>query len=334
MARPLRIETPGMWYHVMNRGDDRRTVFLEDADYEMFLKQLADSCALYHVEVHAYALMRNHVHLYLHPREANLGRFMQRLFTAYSIAHNLKHERSGHVFQGRYKALVVDRTDYGNEVSRYLHLNPVEAGDSSRNLTERRRVLREYRWSSYGAMIGIAAAHPALVRADTLERFEGTRQEQEKAYAAFVEEGLLRTIEDPAALAKGQLVIGRDRFVDKILRILKGRTEKDEQAERSRRRLVSVKIDKVKKVVAREYRVTLEDIEKKGAHGNEARQAAMWLASKVCIGGMSLKAVGAVFGVSVSRAVRVRDRMEERTQKDRRLRRRLNTLVQKAINNA
>jgi chromosomal replication initiation ATPase DnaA len=122
--------------------------------------------------------------------------------------------------------------------------------------------------------------------------------------------------------------------VDKILRILKGRSEKDEQAERSRRKMVAVKSEVVKKLVADEYRVTVEDIGKKGSHGNEARHAALWLASKVCIGAMSLKAVGAVFGVSASRALHVREGMEERMRKDRRLYRRLTTLLQKAINNA
>jgi len=334
MARPLRIEAAGMWYHVMSRGDDRRAVFFEDADYELFLNKLADSCVLYHVELHAYALMQNHVHLYLHTQEANLGRFMQRLLTAFSIALNLKHERCGHVFQGRYKAIVVEQTAYGNEVSRYIHLNPMVTGNASKELEKQRRAVRSYRWSSYGAMIGIAAAHPALVRADTLGRFEGSRSEQAKAYAAFVEEGLLKNIEDPVALAKGQLVLGKDSFVDKILRLLRGRTEKDGQAEQSRRRLVSVSIGTVKKVVAQAYRVTVQGIEKKGSHGNEARHAAIWLASKACIGGMSLKAIGASFGLSASRVLHVRDLMAERGRKDRRWRCRLDMLLQKAIGNA
>lgn len=334
MARPLRIEAPGMWYHVINRGNDRDAVFLDDADYERFLMQLAESCARYQVEVHAYALLCNHFHLFLRTRTANLGRFMQRLLTACSIASNLTHGRSGHVFQGRYKALVVEQNAYGTTVSRYIHLNPVATLDGAQGLDARRAGVRAYRWSSYGAFLGIAPAHPALVREDTLTRFGKSKPEQEQAYAAFVEEGLLKGVEDPVVLARAQLVLGKDRFVEKIRRMLLRRKEQDGQAERSRARVVAPDVAAVVRAVAHAYRTTEADIMKKASQARAARRVALWLASAVCVGGTSLKNIGVRFGISVSAVVQTRKRMDAAQIGDARLHRHLQKLIKLSTVNA
>ena len=126
MARQLRIEYPGAWYHVTSRGNERGSIFRLDKDRTRFLKTVAESAELFRVEVHCYVLMSNHFHFLLRTLESNLSRFMQRFNTAYTRYFNLRHRRSGHLYQGRYKAIVVEADEYLLEVSRYLHLNPVK----------------------------------------------------------------------------------------------------------------------------------------------------------------------------------------------------------------
>lgn len=334
MARPLRIEAPGMWYHVINRGNERGTVFFDDGDYALFLTQLAESCARYQVELHAYAVLSNHFHLLVRTRTANLGRFMQRLLTAYSIAGNLKHGRSGHVFQGRYTALVVEQNTYGATVSRYIHVNPVATLAGTQSWEAKRAGVRAYRWSSYGAYLGIVPAHPALVREDTLARFGKNKRAQQQAYAAFVEEGLLKGVEDPRVLARAQLVLGKDRFMEKIRRMLLQRKEKDAQAERSRARLVAPAVAAVVRAVAQAYRTTEADIIKKASPARAARRAALWLASTTCVGRTSLKEIGARFGISTSAVVQTRKRMAAAQRSDARLRRHLQKLAKLSTVNA
>jgi len=145
MARPLRIEFPGACYQVINRGNFRFPVFRDDADRKLLLEKFVDFAERHHVRIRSYCIMVNHFHCFLQTEEANLGRFMQSFLTSFSVSYNRHHATSGHVFQGRYKAfLVEDGRLYASRVSRYIHLNPAEI-PSLRNapLAERRRVVRE-----------------------------------------------------------------------------------------------------------------------------------------------------------------------------------------------
>ncbi len=109
MARPLRIEYNHAFYHVISRGNERKAIFRNPSDYELFFKTLKDACDYFGVFLHSFCLMPNHIHLLVETPEANLSLFMKRLLGVYTIRFNRKHERSGHLFQGRYKALLVDR---------------------------------------------------------------------------------------------------------------------------------------------------------------------------------------------------------------------------------
>jgi REP element-mobilizing transposase RayT len=112
MARPLRIEYPGAFYHVTCRGNERREIFADDRDRKRFLEILAESKEIYGVEVHGYVVMANHFHLMVMTPEANLQKFMQRFNTSYTVYFNRRHRRSGHLYQGRYKAILVDADNY------------------------------------------------------------------------------------------------------------------------------------------------------------------------------------------------------------------------------
>ena len=125
MVRPLRIEYPNAWYHITGRGVERSNIFRDDKDRLRFLKALRESVEAFNVEIHCYVLMSNHFHFLLKTPDANLSRFMQRFNTAYSTYFNLRHHRVGHLCQGRFKGLLVEADEYLQELSRYIHLNPV-----------------------------------------------------------------------------------------------------------------------------------------------------------------------------------------------------------------
>ena len=165
MPRKMRVEYPGAIYHVMSRGDRREDIFLDDVDRQDFLKTLAEACQKTGFQVHAYCLMRNHFHLVLETPNANLVAGMAWLLSAYTIRLNRRHELSGHVFSGRYKALIVDGSGNGyvRTVCDYVHLNPVRAG-----LLRPEDRLVAYPWSSlvwYGAA---REYRPGWIRVDRL----------------------------------------------------------------------------------------------------------------------------------------------------------------------
>ena len=316
----------------MCRGNDGQRVFSGAKDYGSFLTRLGTVALGFHVEIHAYALMRTHVHLFVRTREANLGRFMQRLLTGYTQWFHFRHETGGHLFQGRYKALLVDKNAYGAEVSRYIHLNPVRvAAGRKQTVALRQAMLREYRWSSYRAIIGLAKAEEWLVTTDTLGRWGASLSEQQARYATFVEQGLIEDIMDPGEDAQAQSILGRDRFVDRLRRILRGREGGDHESDSVRRELMAETVDTVVARVARAYKVKPEELKKacRGRRGNEARQVALWLARQRCGVGHPLrfpratvreigKEMGGVSGGAVSMACR---RITGRITRDKRLRR-------------
>lgn len=331
MARPLRIEGAGFWYHVMCRGNGGCYVICDQKDRREFVTRLGKVAGTFRVEIHAYALMDTHLHLFVRTREANLSRFMQRLLTGYTQWFNIRQGTYGHLFQGRYKALVVDKNGYGAAVSRYIHLNPVR-GDavSKKEVTRQRALLRDYEWSSYRAMIGLAVKEDWLEAKATLSRWGDGLREQQANYAKFVEEGLLEHVTDPAEEAKAQSILGRDRFMDKIRRIVVGRKRYDRESAAVRRELTAESVEAVKQRVARVYKVSVGDLEKRGRGrgGNEARQVAMWLARERCGGIATMREIGSAMGgvtrSTVSTACR---RVSLRLPRDRRLKRMLARLT-------
>lgn len=141
MSRPLRIEFAGALYHVTSRGNRQEDIYHDDADRHLFLKTLGNVCAVYNWRCHSFCLMSNHYHLLVETPDANLSKGMRQLNGVYSQSYNRKYKRVGHVFQGRYKAIHVEKESYLLELSRYIVLNPVRA--------EMVRSAEEWPWSSY-----------------------------------------------------------------------------------------------------------------------------------------------------------------------------------------
>ncbi len=219
MARKPRILIPGGLYHVTSRGNERQVVFRDDRDRLRFLERLADSLAVHDVRVFLYCLMPNHLHLLVETPKGNLDRFMGSLLTGYAVYFNLRHPRAGHLMQGRYGAQVVEGNEYLLKLSRYVHLNPVQVTEiRERSLTERIRILREYRWSSFREYAGLVPPCGWLTTGPLLSMTAGARTNGwGKAYAQYVERGLARTDREFVQLMnQGGMAIGSDDFVESV----------------------------------------------------------------------------------------------------------------------
>ena len=180
MARPLRCDRPRTTYHVLSRGNERRSIFDDARDCERFVELLGALSERYGIEVWAYVLMGNHYHVVLETTEANLSRAMQWLGVTYSVHYNRKYRRSGHLFQGRFKSFVVSDDDYLRRLLLYLHRNPLRAG-----VVER---LAEYVWSSYPCLAYGRKCVPWLARDKVLKLFGNSQQAFRRAVQEYSEE--------------------------------------------------------------------------------------------------------------------------------------------------
>ena len=206
MARPLRIEFPGALYHVTSRGDKKRNIFRDDSDREKFLFILGSVVERYNWVLHAYCLMNNHYHLLVETPNGNLSLGMRQLNGVYTQAFNRAHHTVGHLFQGRYKAILVDRDSYLLELCRYIVLNPVRAGFVNK--------VWQWRWSSYRATAGIDKKPKFLTTKWILSQFSQTQGRAQSLYETFVQQGIGK--ESPFNELKGRIILGKDRFIEKI----------------------------------------------------------------------------------------------------------------------
>lgn len=216
MARPIRVEFPGAVYHVTARGNERRRTFRDDADRQQFLATLEQVAKEHGLRVHGYCLMPNHYHLLVETPRANLSRSIGWLQTTYTIRFNRRHRRSGHLFQGRFKAHLVEVDSYAMELLRYVHLNPVRSRDKQAPVPRERNVaLRQYPWSSHRAYLGKSPA-PSWLCTDWLSFFGRRRSAGQKEYDRFVKDAFESAVEDPWARLQGGLVLGSEAFVGRV----------------------------------------------------------------------------------------------------------------------
>lgn len=209
MARPLRIEYEGALYHVTARGNERRKTFFTRRDYEKFLEYMDEARGKFGIILHGYVLMTNHYHLIVETPERNLSRVMHHINSSYTTYVNVKKKRSGHLFQGRFKSIVVDRDSYLLELSRYLHLNPVRA-----RMVERPE---EYPYSSYRTYIG-AGCDPRITTSAVLGLIGVDGDKAPECYRNFVESALGTELESPMEKVYGGTILGGEGFIEALLR--------------------------------------------------------------------------------------------------------------------
>lgn len=225
MARPLRLEFTGALYHVTSRGDRREDIYEDAADMKAFLSVLESVCSTNNWVCHAYCLMNNHYHLLIETPDANLSKGMRQLNGVYTQTFNRAHGRVGHVFQGRYKAILIEKESYLLEVSRYIVLNPVRAGMV--------RSEKDWPWSSYRATTGQSKA-PAFLNVEWLLSAFGKRKAVAiDGYKKFVSEGEGQS--SPWKSLRNQVYLGSEQFVEEMQSLIDGNKDLSEVPSSQRR---------------------------------------------------------------------------------------------------
>ncbi len=252
MARPLRIEYPGAVYHITSRGNAKKSIFRDDRDRERFLEILSSVVKRYNWLCYGYCLMDNHYHLLIETPDVNLSKGMRQLNGVYTQSFNRTHKSVGHVFQGRYKAILVEKESYLLELCRYVVLNPVRAGIVKRP--------EDWRWSSYISTAGIKRAPEYLTVDWIFGQFGSNREKAEKGYRDFVKAGIKE--ENPWKNLKGQILLGRGEFIEKFRDLLSGK-EKIGEIPKVQRYISRPKIEEIiKKERIKDRRVRNRQIHK------------------------------------------------------------------------
>lgn len=217
MARQLRIQYPGAFYHITSRGNDRQNIYRDQEDYLIFLDKLKDSLEVYNISLLGYVCMTNHFHLLLTTPDGNLSEFMRHFNISYTSAFNSKYNRSGHLYQGRYKSFLIDADSYLTEVSRYLHLNPVRIKKYSKlEPQERIRILNGNIFNSFTGYSNTRKRYEFINYSTILDYFGGDSKKGRQAYRQFVYKGLTSKIDNPLEIGRGNRIIGNEDFVSYI----------------------------------------------------------------------------------------------------------------------
>ncbi len=309
MPRKPRIHFPGATYHVMLRGNGGQDIFFSSVDRTRFLLFLQQGLEKYQCRVHAYCLMSNHVHLALQVAHIPLSKIMQNLGFRYTQYINRKQRKTGHLFQGRFKALLIDVDSYLVELVRYIHLNPLRAGLVKNP--------NDYPWSSHVCYMG-SQQTPWLTTVWVLSQFDDNADNARRAYGEFVQEGLSEDHrkEFCGGSFEGR-ILGDDRFVEQALR------QADERVD------PPVEIGAILEAVGECYGLQREDLSAPGRQQPmaEARAVAAWLVRRYPH--LQLKELGATLHRDLSGLSQAARRIGERARSDEGLHAMLGRLAEK-----
>jgi putative transposase len=299
MTRPLRIQYPGAFYHVTSRGIERKDIFRSIADRERFLGYLELATRRYGAVIHAYCLLSNHYHLLLETPEGNLAEIMRHINGAYTTHFNIKRKRAGHLFQGRYKAILVEADTYAVELSRYIHLNPLRAGMV--------KVPKDYRWSSYAAYIGVAEPAPWLKTDFILGLLSQKPHAAQLAYREFVEAGMDAVSKSLLNNVVASTILGGEEFVREVAAHYKAGFPAVKRPAAIKKLTDRPSIDKVLDAVDAEL----------AGQDRLARKIAIYLCRHLT--GATLKQIGERFGLKESVVSQVSRRLSNRLVEDKSL---------------
>ena len=298
MARSLRVEFEGAIYHVTARGSDRHPIFLDDRDHRRFIEKLGENVDTHAIRLYAYVLMTNHYHLLIETPRANLSAFMQQFNTSYTAYFNPRHRRCGHLFEGRYKAKLVDADPYLLSLTRYIHLNPVRISSCNEStLSEKLHVLRNFKWSSHLAYCGSVSREEFVDYEPLLSLVAKSASCPEVQYREYVESGLSENdIELQKSLVRSSKAIGQARFCRWVeTEYIKRAEQTGRMQDASMRRIeVGIAPDVVLKRVCRYFHVTEESLKKK-RNAHVSRVVAMKLL-KDC-SGLNHRSIAVMLGI-------------------------------------
>lgn len=317
MARKLRVQFNGAIYHVMFRGNARQAIFSDDRDRERLTERVAESAMDFGVRVYLYCWMENHGHLLVETPAGNLSAFMGSVLTGYTVYYNLRHGRSGHLMQGRFKSPLVAGDDYLLRLSRYVHLNPVQVQPwSQQPLEERVRSLREYRWSSYRGYSGLEREEEWVCREPLLVLTPGHGESRDR-YRRYVEGGLYQPDEEfVREVAEATLALGSDEFRQSVMHqhqsLIGHRAKREDVSLRHIR--VTESADAVLAEVCAELRLDVAEIHRRRRDSTNRAIAALALVRRC---GMTEREVAARLGLGSGAAVSyLIRRIKERARTD------------------
>ena len=307
MSRALRIEYPGAFYHVTARGNERKAIFKAKENYEKFIGYLESATERYGAKIHCFCFMPNHYHLLLETPRGNLHTILHHLNTSYTNYFNAKMRRAGHLFQGRYHAILVEKDSYALELSRYIHLNPVRArlvSDPSR-----------YAWSSYSVYVGMGKGLEWLEKGFILSQISSDERRAQRGYEKYVKEGARQKMERPLEKVVGSTVLGSEGFIEWV------------RARWIEKKDVSRDVPALRSLVRwPDLSMILKETEKVfGRRTAESRRVALYFSHR--LSGVSLRQIGKFFGgIGPSAVTQNTRRFGDRLGEDRGLSKRVDRL--------
>lgn len=307
MARPIRVEYANAVYHVTARGNEGKAIYRDDRDRHRFLETLEQATQRFALVVHACCLMPNHYHLLVQTPRANLSAAAGWFQTTYTVRFNRRHHRSGHLYQGRFKAHLVEADAYARQLIEYIHLNPVRPRDKRKPIPpERKGELAKYRWSSHRAYAGLLKGRPpAWLCLDWLSYFGRTPRTAQREYRREIAAMFGQVCRSPWEDLRHGLVLGGEELWNKARALLASSQGQEEIRWRGR-----ADADEVSRTIE-----TLVEQE-------SDRRVAIWL--RVRLGGQRMTDVARDYGYRDGSGVhRVVQRIEQRAKKDRVLARRM-----------
>jgi len=323
MARPLRVEYPGAYYHVINRGNAGEDIFYTIRDREKFLEYLEKAVERFSIIIHTYCLMTNHYHLLIETPQANLSLAMQWLNVSYAAYYNKKRQRSGYLFQGRFKSVLVEADEYLKPLSRYIHLNPVQAKTVNSP--------GEFPWSSYPAFIGKIKTPDWLETGWLLAIFGKKKKEAVNNYKAYVEGIDIKTLKDPEEDIIGGFILGDIDFVNWVKDTFLLPRNDEKEIPQLKRLKPKISLEKILQVVSDEFGCSKEKILEKGRKNNKARDLAICLARD--LSGTTCSKLGDCVGGVSGAAITVRyNKIAKEMAVDKRLKRKVDKIKTRIIN--
>ncbi|MCU0598131.1 MAG: transposase [Desulfobacterales bacterium] len=315
MSRPLRIEYPGAWYHVMNRGRRAEKIFFDQEDYAMFIELLKEASSAWNIRICAYCLMPNHYHLLIQTPEGNISRSMRHINGIYTQRYNRRHGCDGQLLRGRYKSILVSEDSYLLQLVRYIHRNPVEAGIEANPY--------DYSWSSHRGYLSASPKWDWLYKEVILSMLCKDESERVKRYRAFVGTDADEKVSNIIKGKKWPAVLGDQKFTEWVKERFYGSKFHREIAQA---RELAPEADKIINVVCNFYSVLTEDIYKvKRGEFNEPRNVSIFLMRK--LRREPLKKIGDRFQmVKDSSVSSVIERLKNKMRTDRKLKERVEKL--------
>ncbi|GAN34720.1 MAG: hypothetical protein DYG83_16565 [Candidatus Brocadia sp. AMX2] len=312
MARPLRIQYEGALYHVTCRGNERKAIFRDDHDRNVFLELLSDGVKTYNINLYCYVLMDNHFHLLLETPLGNLGEFMRWFNITYTSHYNRRYKRSGHLYQGRYKSILVEKASYLHVLSRYIHLNPVRTRQKEKaSLSEKKRYLRNYPWSSLLGYIDDTKRGACIDYAQVLEAYGGETREGRRLYWEAICNDVSTGLDIKEEVVGGS-ILGSDSFIKWVRdRFLPAKSREIPAVKRVRK--YSTK-EEIIKVLCKEVGKSFDEIKRERGM---IRQMAMDVLYR--LGGLTGTEIGEMIGVDYSTVSQGRKRLREKRKRDKHL---------------